>query len=216
VSYSLTYSRRVTSSTPGRAPRMAPDERRDMLVDATLPLLCRHGLKVTSRQIAEAAGVAEGTVFKAFGDKDNLVRAALARGLDPDPILAELAAVDMTQSVRDRVRAVADILQRRFTAVFELMLAVCAQGPPDDMQAHRDRARPAHARILVEVQRILEPDAAEFRLPLPQVVRIIRLLAFAGSHPLITDGHPLTVDEITVVLLDGTLNTRPNGDTSPC
>jgi AcrR family transcriptional regulator len=195
---------------------MAPDERRDMLIDAALPLICRHGLKVTSKQIAEAAGVAEGTVFRAFGDKDNLVRAALDRGLDPAPILAELAAVDMSLPVRERVRAVTEILQRRFIAVFELMLAVRMQGPPDDDEAHRDRARPAHAAILAEVQRILAPDAAEFRLPVPDVVRIMRLLTFAGSHPLITDGRLLTVDDITLVLLDGILDTDPDGGGTPC
>jgi AcrR family transcriptional regulator len=195
---------------------MAPDERRDMLIDAALPLLGKHGLKVTSKQIAEAAGVAEGTVFRAFGDKDNLVKAALARGLDPAPILAELAAVDMSRPVRERVRAVTEILQRRFIAVFELMLAVRMQGPPHDVEGHRDRARPAHAAILTEIQRILAPDAAEFRLPVPEVVRIMRLLTFAGSHPLITDGRLLTVDEITVVLLDGTLDTDPNGGTTTC
>ncbi len=201
---------------PGRAPRMAPDERRDMLIGVTLPLISRYGLKVTSKQIAQAAGVAEGTVFRAFGDKEALVRAALDRGLDPAPILAELAAVDLTLPLRERVRRVTDILQRRFIAVFELMLAVGMQGPPQDVQAHRDRARPAHAAILVEVQRILAPDAGEFRLPLPEVVRIMRLLTFAGSHPLITDGHLLTVDEITVVLLDGILHTDRNGGSTPC
>ncbi|GAA0798034.1 hypothetical protein Sya03_47460 [Spirilliplanes yamanashiensis] len=187
-----------------------------MLVEATLPLLARHGLKVTSKQIAEAAGVAEGTVFKAFGDKDNLVRAALSRGLDPEPILAELAAVDMGAPVRERVGVVTDILRRRFIAVFELMLAVGVQGPPDEARRCRDDAQTQHARILAEVQRILAPDAGEFRLPLPDVVRIMRLLTFAGSHPLITDGQPLSVDEITVVLLDGMLRSDSNGGSTTC
>ncbi len=195
---------------------MAPDERRDMLIAVTLPLIGRHGLKVTSKLIAEAAGVAEGTVFRAFGDKDNLVRAALERGLDPAPILADLAEVDMSLPVRERVRAVTEILQRRFIAVFELMLAVRMHSRPDDLQGHHDRARPAHAAILAEVQRILAPDAAEFRLPVPEVVRIMRLLTFAGSHPLITDGRLLTVDEITLVLLDGILDTDPDGSGTPC
>ncbi|MCU1430433.1 MAG: DNA-binding transcriptional regulator, AcrR family, partial [Actinomycetia bacterium] len=37
-----------------------------MIVAATLPLLLEHGDRVTSRQIAEAAGIAEGTIFRAF------------------------------------------------------------------------------------------------------------------------------------------------------
>ena len=45
-----------------------------MIVAATLPLLLEHGELVTTRQIAEAAGIAEGTIFRVFADKDELHR----------------------------------------------------------------------------------------------------------------------------------------------
>ena len=32
-----------------------------MIIDAVIPLLLKHGADVTSKQIAEAAGIAEGT-----------------------------------------------------------------------------------------------------------------------------------------------------------
>lgn len=47
-----------------------------MIIDAVIPLILEHGVGITSRQIAEAAGVAEGTVFRAFGDKESLIAAA--------------------------------------------------------------------------------------------------------------------------------------------
>ena len=53
-----------------RATALPPEERRSMIVAATLPLLLEHGDRVTSRQIAEACGIAEGTIFRAFTDKD--------------------------------------------------------------------------------------------------------------------------------------------------
>ncbi|HWH00035.1 MAG TPA: TetR/AcrR family transcriptional regulator, partial [Pilimelia sp.] len=191
-------------------PRMTPDQRRDMLVAATLPLVTRYGRKVTTKQISEAAGVAEGTIFRVFPDKESLIEAAVARGLDPEPTLSQLAAVDLRAPLRERLVTVVDILQRRFIAVFQLMLAMGMHGPPRDVEAHRAAARARHAAVLEEVGRILAPDRAEFRCPVPEVVRIIRLLTFSGSHPLIADGKLLTPDEITDVLLHGTL--RHSGD----
>jgi AcrR family transcriptional regulator len=191
---------------------MAPDERREMLVDATLPLLVRHGLKVTTRQIAEAAGVAEGTIFRVFPDKDALVRAAVAKALDAGPVLAELAEVDLGLDLHERTVVVTGILQRRLMMVFTLLMSVGMHGPPKDVAEHRAAARPQHAAVLEEIARILEPDGHRLARPVPEVVRILRLLTFAGSHPLISDGHLLTADEITDVVLHGVLRPSQTGD----
>ena len=49
---------------------MSVEDRRAAIVEAALPLLIEHGANVTTSQIAAAAGIAEGTVFRAFGDKN--------------------------------------------------------------------------------------------------------------------------------------------------
>ena len=76
---------------------MAPDERRAALVDVTLQLLREHGRGVTTRQIAEAAGVAEGTIFRVVDSKEQLVDAApspVGRDLYRDDCSARQAPVD--------------------------------------------------------------------------------------------------------------------------
>ena len=91
---SLTYTRRVTP----RARPMTPEDRREALVEATIPLLHEHGRGVTTKQIADAAGVAEGTIFRVFDSKDDLVTAALEKALDMEPFLADLESIDLDQA----------------------------------------------------------------------------------------------------------------------
>jgi AcrR family transcriptional regulator len=191
---------------PGRARPLPPDERRAALIEATLPLVATHGTKVTTRQIAEAAGVAEGTIFRVFPDKEALIRAAVAAVLDPAPLLDDLDGVDLALALRERLTAVTTILQERMTRIINLLTAVGMHKPPADMEAHRAAARTTNELIYTAVERILEPDRERLRYPLPDVARLLRLLTFSGSHRLINDGHPLTAEQIVSVLLDGVVH----------
>jgi AcrR family transcriptional regulator len=192
-----------------RSQALSAEARRAMLIRATLPLLMEHGPKVTTRQIAEAAGVAEGTIFRVFPDKDSLVHAAIAEVLDPEPTLAELRAVDMRMPLRVRTLQVTSILRVRLIRVFTLMLALRTHGSGGPFEPHRQTAKQANDLVLAEVVRILEPDADQLRWPVIEVARVLRLLVFSGSHPLITDGNLLRTDEITEVILDGLLERTP-------
>src|SRR5450759_5146620 len=105
----------------GRAAPMTPDERRAAILRATVPLLSERGISVTTRELAEASGVAEGTLFRVFPDKSALLRAAVEQALDPAPVVSELAGIPpvvdprvaLTQAVRvvlSRSRDVAGLL----------------------------------------------------------------------------------------------------------
>lgn len=185
--------------------RMAPDERRAAIVDATLPLVLRHGSGVSTRQIAEAADVAEGTIYRVFPDKDALIAAVAEKAFDPEPTLRELAAVDRRLPLRARLHAAVVIMQRRLNSVFGLVDALGWTGPP---VGHRPRrmSTDAHQAAVVD---LIGPDAAELRIDPGEAAHVLRLLVFSGTHHRITDGRPLTAEQITSILLDGLLVRPP-------
>ena len=76
-----------------RAPRMSGEQRKDMIVQATLPLLEKYGSKVTTFQIAEAAGISEPAIYRAFADKNEVIKACLEEATNPEQVIQELLAI---------------------------------------------------------------------------------------------------------------------------
>lgn len=188
----------------GRATPMSPDDRRRAIVEAVLPLLSEHGRAVTTRQIAEAAGIAEGTIFRVFVTKEELIDAALAAVFDPDPFLAALERIDPGQPLRARMVAMVTEMQRRFLEIFRLMRSVGLVAPPEHLDA--DRATdPWRTRVHERLVGLVEPDAERLRVTPDRLVHLLRLLTFSGSHQEIADGDLLDPEEIVDVVLTGSL-----------
>lgn len=181
---------------------MSAAERRESLVATTLQLMRVHGRGVTTRQIAEAEGVAEGTIFRQFASKEELLDAALVKAFDPGPFLARVEGIDDSQPLRLRLVLLTSIIQQRLLASFELMRMVGTFHPPHHDSAQADEVRAEMERAMVAV---IGTDADQFAIDVTEAVHRLRLLAFAGSHPHISDGRTLTPDQIVDTVLDGVL-----------
>ncbi len=181
---------------------MTPEQRLDQLVDVTLDLLRVHGRAVTTRQIAERAGVAEGTIFRVVETKDELVDAAIARAFRPGQVEARILEIDRDLPLRDRLVVLVSILQQRFRATFALMQRVGLVRPPDHVH-DSDEAVAIRARLTALFADVVGPDADRLAVPVDDFVHRLRLLTFAGSHDHIADGRLLTPEQIVDTLLHG-------------
>src|SRR5262245_46582947 len=107
-----------------RAAALSPEDRRAAIVDAVVPLLLREGTAISTRQIADAAGIAEGTIFRVFADKQAVVDAVVAAVLDPAREVAALAAIPRDLPLEERLAAAVDVLQQRVDVIWRLMATV--------------------------------------------------------------------------------------------
>lgn len=172
---------------PPRAQPLSPDDRRAMIVDAVIPLLVEHGRGVTSKQIAEAAGIAEGTIFRAFGDKETLVQAAIEKYLDPEPLRNALRAIDPSLPFEHKIRAILYLLRERFESVMRIMAVVGPQRPPVPQE------RGEFARIIAQV---LEPEAEQLNWPPERVAHLLRLISFSSAFPMLNEGIEFSIDDL--------------------
>jgi len=187
---------------------MAPEERRAALIAATVPLLNEHGLDVSTRQIAQAAGVAEGTIFGVFPDKNSLVVAALLHALDPQPTLDSLAAIEASLDLRGRLVVAADLINERFAAGARLMSAArtLVLATNTHPEAHK-RMADTRTRLLASLTAVIEPDAGLLRQPADTTARLLLLFCGANTFGPFGDRSPLNATEMVSLLLDGLLVT---------
>lgn len=185
---------------------MPPEERRAAIIAAATPLVCDHGASVTSKEIAEAAGIAEGTIFRVFPDKDAVIRAVVEKILDPEPYVEALRRIAPDQSLEGILNQAVDAMRQRLESVWQIMWMLRLGGPPGnsrDRSTYAPAARPDMTRANDALADLLIPHRDRLRLPPIEAVRMFRLITFSSAHPAITDGQVLATPEIVDLLLHG-------------
>ena len=195
-----------------RASPLPPDARRDAIVEAVAPLLIARGAAVTTREMAEAAGVAEGTLFSVFEDKRALVLAAIRRRLDPDPTRAALQEAAAPGDLAATLHAVAALLLPRVDEVRALAAVLHGLGPVPRHE-HRGGAtlEAWYGAVHAGVADLLRPHEPRLRLPPERAAAVFAALLLA-SRPLYGPPRPtLATAELVDVFLHGAVADRANG-----
>ena len=178
-----------------RAKPLSTDDRRAMIIDAVIPLLMEHGKAVTTRQIADAADISEGTIFRVFADKDALFEAAVDKFLDPAPLHAGLRAIDPELPLEGKVNDILFLLRSRMTGIFGIMSAVGMSGPPP--------RRPVVQTFENVVEEVLRPNLDELQLNPERIAAFVRLVAFAAAIPHFNQDREIPTAELAKLITYG-------------
>lgn len=184
---------------------------------ATEPLVMQYGRDVSTRQIAEAAAVAEGTIFRVFPNKDALIDAILEDAFDTDPTYAALVQIDPTLALDARLERAVEILEARMRRVVSLFGAFRNKPAPSEQQHsdHERRRRADNARITEALVLVIGPDAERLRVPARQAADLIRGLVFTVTHPMIGATFSSEPRAIVDTILHG-ISTPDHQEFRPC
>jgi AcrR family transcriptional regulator len=199
--------REARGGRSGRAPAMSVDERRAAILTVAVPMLVEHEGNVTTSEIAAAAGIAEGTLFRAFRDKQALFVACLHATFESETEVARIEAVDRTLPLADRliagVRAVSEYQNRVWSVVVALRSA--GIDPRGDDHREHDRGAPkAMLRISAAIAGLFDPDTMRVA---PELAARL-LLGFVFSNRLQAEGlgdSGADLDELVDLFLHGIL-----------
>src|SRR4051794_19003620 len=192
---------------------MSPDDRRKAIVSALVPLIVERGGDVTTREIAQAAGIAEGTIFRVFPDKKSLLLAAAEEAINPADGQRDFAeAMAGLTELWEKVVVAATRIQERMNLTMSVMMAVRRHlmSQHEDHHAHDKPGPPefvigAQAELNARLPAMFEPHRDELAVTPEVATTALRSLIFGSGRFELGLGPSLGPEDIAALLLHGIL-----------
>lgn len=188
-----------------RSRPMPAADRRRAILDVVVPLLVEKGSSLTTAQVAQAANIAEGTIFRVFPDKCALIYEAVKATMDPTAVADAIRAIDpsapMAAQLREAVRVLRDHFNR-MTALGESLRSVSALPGAQKRDVGR-LIKESSSVISAALAELFERHRAALRVPPAVATAAFRGLVFASAHPLLPPRERLAMEETVSILLSG-------------
>lgn len=166
-----------------RAQPLPPAERRASLIAATRQLILDHGPDVTTRQVAEAAKVAEGTLFRVFPTRRDLIATTIADHLSSER-LADIFAATLTTTTVDETTEVCLSTAADYVTTFGRFIPRPHQsGDQDEIRFRIMELWEARVcDIATWMRDRLAPHETQLTIPVKDFAHLVITLAMGYAH----------------------------------
>lgn len=185
---------------------MPPEQRRAAIVEASIPLLEQHGQALTTRMVAEAAGVAEGTIFRVFPSLDDLISATVSEALSAERLAQRLAAADLSGDIETQTRAAIELIENYLHSVHSMFVAAhgaAKNHAPHAAQCARTELEARTVELDAWMTAHFSPYRDQITIPLGAFATLMR--TFAVGHASRFVSSSLSLDDLARIALHGAL-----------
>ncbi|MDR1449349.1 MAG: TetR/AcrR family transcriptional regulator [Propionibacteriaceae bacterium] len=209
-----------------RARPLPAEERRREIVSAALPLFEEVGFDASTRQIACAAGVAEGTLYRVFPTKRHILAHVAEGFFDPQRLVDGLTAIDPAVNVEERLDRINGVLLASSGRLHAFMAAFHRTGYPANRRAFKDGAAQEAVKrshdlieqkqsdIINAIVRLLAPDADRLTVPVSTAAAYLCCLAWGGGVWPVARGELRDPAVVGILVRGALLRTAPAAQAS--
>ncbi len=168
---------------------------------------------MTTRELAAAAGVAEGTLFSVFEDKHSLLMAVIQRRLDPRPVREQLARFVGDGALEEGLVGVANVILPSIADVHPLVVALhgIAGQACENRLGGKGAIREWLGAVSDAVVAVTTPHAAELRVTPARFSHMFSTLLFASRMPHLAAEDRASAEDIVRFCLRGALKSPQEG-----
>jgi AcrR family transcriptional regulator len=165
---------------------------------ATERLLVERGKGVSTREIAEAAGIAEGTIFRVFPTKEAIIDAIFEQVLDPRPGWEQMKAIDPQLGLEASLVELVSMMQRAIRRLMDLVAAVGFRQPRAVPRFDEFRGQAFDA-----IASVIRPYADQLRVDPDEAARLLHGMVLSMTNPMMNDRPIHDPAQIVDVVLRG-------------